>query len=119
MPHVHQDVQRAPLKVREGARRTKNCARTEIVAFESVRDIFITNLPPRVFLSHEKPTSKYVCDRHMRLEEKRRDSVRESEGMPGNKVMVNDLDVLLDDLIFKNDEFQTAHHAERDEQNVQ
>lgn len=63
----------------------KVATRQKIEAFETLRDDFITNLRPGVFLFHEKPRSKSVRDRYLRLEKRRRDAVRKSEKISGNK----------------------------------
>lgn len=90
----------------------------KIEAFEAVRCSFINNISPRVFLSHEKPSAKSVRDRYIRLEERRRDEVRENAAMSGNLETTTDLDLLLDDLILEKDECEESRRAERDEQNA-
>lgn len=58
-----------------------------------------------MFYTHEKPSTKHVQDPYIRLKERRRDEVRENEGMSGNVETVSDLDVLLGDLTLERNEF--------------
>lgn len=85
-------------------------------AFEAVRSTFIKSVPKKVFKTHEMPSVKSVRDRYIRLEERRRETVRKMEPLSGNVETVSDLDVLMDDLICEKDEFEENRRVERDEQ---
>lgn len=81
-------------------------------AFKAVRCTFIKSVPARVFATHEKPSVKSVCDQYMRLEELRREAVREIEPLSGNMETVSDLDVLLDELTLEKNEFEKNRRVE-------
>lgn len=67
---------------------------------------FIKNLPKTIFLTHEEPIKKSVRDRFVRLEKKRRTVVRENERLFGNVETLTNLDMLFEDLILENDDFE-------------
>lgn len=83
-------------------------------AFETVQEKFLTAIPANVFEAYERPSVKSLRDRFIRLVERRRDTVRASEMESGNKEVLTDVDVLLDDLILEMDEWREELRAEKE-----
>lgn len=73
-------------------------------ASKAVRNKVMMVIPRSFFETYELPSLKSSRDRYMRLENKRRETVRLSEVTSGNMETVTELDIRLDDLIHEKDE---------------